>query len=705
MEPETSHSVGPNPQILSSTTQDMPSVAETETGADVDEPPDFRRPLRTSQEFQRTAVRKPNCHSSLLTKALQYPSDDDEEFHTHLAMLGRLRRRSMTSNISLASTADLTSDTGLTSPSRTNTPSPPLPEIRTLQLHDVNPQKVPTQESRTLRTTPVAEAAPRRRCITFACAAKPNAKPAEPAQVFRPILMPKAPSAEETPRRTCIKFACPAPHPASTQNTPPHQPAFSVATPEKVTRSPRECGASPARKFRSPRQLSRRVLKDNKSSRTVAVDSAELEDDSAQFHEFASEKMREDDWVRHERKDTTTVKRKITINDTLTKENHFRQIAKEAEEEAEAEEDDAAVENEDEDDVESDDGEEDEDDDETEYASDDGDDGYRTDEETGFAESDDEGDSELELWTPSQNCDAQRNFVSSSSRRSSIGENHSDSSTGGPPIRHGKTRRVPIRSLTPELPDSTDFVCGTLDEDRPMEEAYLSCLAARKASKHHVIPQDIDPSFPASDPEDDAAEEMFNPVHQDSDENVWVHGEMEDLDHEQDRNGRKKTKTMYSPKRLHSPPPKTKGRCRSPRPGQTSPRRMRSPAPKVLTSSRGSPAHAGPVLGFAGLGTRVGLTQTKSLPRPPAMFPHAKHGKKPKAAPRHVRGAIDIVKGLESKRLRRKEKFFQKYCNRARKGQVYERKPLPGHGAERMKALGLLMAGKSNTKENYVISV
>jgi hypothetical protein len=452
------------------------------------------------------------------------------------------------------------------------------------------------------------------------------------------------------------------------------------------------------------------MSKENKSSRTVAIDSADLESDSAQFHEFASEKIREDDWIRQERKDTTTVKRKITINDTLTKENHFRQIAKEAEEEAEAEEEEEeegnATGRNDEDDVESDDYEEDdEDDDETEYGSDDGDDGYRTDEETGFAESDDEGDSDLELWTPSQNRTTQGNFARPSSRRSSIGDNKSDSSTSVRPIRHAKTRRVPIRSMTPELPDSTDFVCGTLDEDRPMEEAYLSCLAARKAQKHHIIPQDIDPSFPASDPEDEEAEERFNPVHHDSDENIWLHGEMDDLHHEQDRNGRKKTKGMCSPKRLHSPPPKPKGRGRSPRPGQTSPRRVRSPAPKVLTLSRASPTHAGPVLGFAGLGTRVGLTQTKSLPRPPAMFPLSKHHKKPRTAPQHIRGAIDIVKGLESKRQRRKEKFFQKYCNRARKGQVLERKPLPGHGAERMKALGLLMAGKSSTRENYVMSV
>lgn len=73
------------------------------------------------------------------------------------------------------------------------------------------------------------------------------------------------------------------------------------------------------------------------------------------------------------------------------------------------------------------------------------------------------------------------------------------------------------------------------------------------------------------------------------------------------------------------------------------------------------------------------------------------------AKDKHVRGAIDIVKGLEQKRQRRKEKFQQKYCNRARKGQIHEKRPQPGEGAERMKELGLLIAGKVG-QGNYVLS-
>jgi hypothetical protein len=87
------------------------------------------------------------------------------------------------------------------------------------------------------------------------------------------------------------------------------------------------------------------------------------------------------------------------------------------------------------------------------------------------------------------------------------------------------------------------------------------------------------------------------------------------------------------------------------------------------------------------------------------LFCH-KHSRTQKASDEddiHIRGAIDIVKGLEKKRLRRKEKFDRNYCKRARRGQIPERKAVPGRGAERMKELGLLMAGKKNP--DYVLSV
>jgi hypothetical protein len=125
-----------------------------------------------------------------------------------------------------------------------------------------------------------------------------------------------------------------------------------------------------------------------------------------------------------------------------------------------------------------------------------------------------------------------------------------------------------------------------------------------------------------------------------------------------------------------------------------------------MTTPTGSPRLGATLLGFD-LAGRPGLTDTKSLPRRPAAFFGYKQGRAPKASEDddiHVRGAIDIVKGLEKKRLRRKEKFDRNYCKRARRGQIPERKAVPGRGAERMKELGLLMAGKKDPG-NYVLSV
>jgi hypothetical protein len=679
-----------------------PSIAQSPTWTglgtddlveDLDEPPEIRS-KNANRNFQRTTIRQPGDHqSSLLTKAILGQSDDDTTYDAHHH---DDRRRSMASNISVTSTADLTSDTGLTSPARTNTPSPPLPEMAFLRLGNA------------------PEPAPRKRCIQFACNAKPTAVAPHAA-----VPMAKAPSAQEAPRRPRIQFACPA-RPASTQNTPPanqaptSQPALDL-TPQAC---PRPAIAMP--EPISPRQANFRRIQGRGSAprpKFLRASSVDLTCDGSQFHEFARGMAREDDWIRQ---DTSIPRTKLTIDDTLVKENRIRRLAKEAEEEAELEEEEADDDEADDDDVMDDD---DEDEDEDEYDEDEDDededdegaaDGYSSDEETGFADSDEEEDDDenMILWTPVQyRVTTTTSPLPSKIRRPSLHDPHSDSSTstGSARVRTRREKaRIAIPDDTPDLPDSTDFVCGTLDEDRPLEEAYLSCLAARRNEKLRVIPQDIDPSFPASDPEDEEEEELYNPVHHSSDdEEMWMQGKMEDLDHGEGRTRRKKRGDGASPKRYHSPPPKA--RCRSPKPlfERGSPRRVRSPAPKAMTTPAGSPRQ-GTNVKFQ-LAGRPGLIHTKSLPRPGAFF-HMKNGRYPKhhhnhhTSDGHVRGAIDIVKGLEKKRQRRKEKFHQKYCDRARRGQIPERKPLPGRGAERMKELGLLMAGKKD-QGNYVLSI
>lgn len=710
---------------------------------EADEPPEFRIKRQLgSEKFHKTAIRRPNEKSSLLTKAIMGTSDDDSQTHHHGHEVPRpilsnvQRRRSLASNISLASTADLTSDTGLTSPSRPNTPSPPLPEMAMLRLDgntstDLKHVSLLGAAVRLEAQAQPRPEAPRKRSIQFACGGKPLLQEA----ALRAQPMVKTPSAQEAPRRPCIKFACPA-RPASTQNTPPRQTASHMGeasraakleSPSTPKRTSVLTSAAPAA-LATHRQITPRRPSISRP-KFLRADSKDLVADGCHFHQFASGIPREDDWIRQENPAATA--KKLTINDTLTKENQIRRLAAEAEEEAEeeeqlnADEDEDAIDDEDddldadlddEDEVDDDDDEDDEEDDEDE----DGDsDGYRTDEETGFADSDDDevdDDDDMALWTPSQKSVVHISSSSRPVRRLSLHE-QSDSSiatqTSHPARQRGK--RIKRRDETPDLPDSTDFVCGTLDEDRPLEEAYMSCLAARRNEKLRVIPQDFDPSFPASEPEEDNDGEIFNPVHHESDdEDDWLHGKMDDIHYETDRS-RRRRKSNISPKRYRSPPPKRhhsplppKMRGRSPKPlfDRPSPRKARSPgrARKPVTTPLGSPRCGQVKFNLAG---RPGLTHTKSLPRAGAIFQLRQGRQQHKIAQDqdgHVRGAIDIVKGLESKRARRKEKFVQKYCNRARRGQLPERRAMPGRGAERMKELGLLMAGKKD-QGNYILSV
>lgn len=693
-------------------------AAQTTEEEDLDEPPELQLHHPQPQQFTRSAIRRPAEQPSLLTKAFKEQDHDDfREPPRSILTTGGQRRRSMASTVSIASTADLTSDTGLTSPSRTNTPSPPIPEMAMLCLNKdgfrISPNALLTQaQPAEGQPQEAPKEAPRKRCIQFACAAKPlkeapvNSAPSE-----------KAPVAQE-PRRSCIRFACP-PRPTETQNTPPRASESALASTSlpaaESPSTPRKTSALSAALAASPTTV-RRLSNRPQAARPkfLRANSKDLVKDSSQFHEFASGISREDDWIRQD--NNSAIHTKLTINDTLSKEINFRRLADEAEEEAlleEEEDEDAGFDDEDEDEDDEDVDElDDEDEDEDDEDLDDCD-GYSTDEETGFADSDDdEEDENMILWTPSH-----ANAIGHSSstllvRRPSAASQLSDASTISNRSRkfgrRSKPRDIHSDHEAHDLPDSTDFVCGTLDEDRPIEEAYMTCLAARRNEKLRIIPQDIDPSFPTSDPENDDDDE--DDRRNGSDEATWMPAKMDDI-HNDDRSRRRRKSEQASPRKYHSPPPKRrtspppKPRARSPKPlfDRRSPRRMRSPAPRALTTPLHSLRQGAPVqFKLAG---RPDVTHTKSLPRPAAMFRiKSTRGHKRQDDEIHVRGAVDIVKGLEKKRQRRKEKFYQKYCNKARRGMIPERKTQPGRGAERMKELGLLMAGKKDPG-NYVLSV
>ncbi|KAK3302140.1 uncharacterized protein B0T15DRAFT_293927 [Chaetomium strumarium] len=720
-----------------------PSVEE-DAGADADEPPDrLARMSHLSTNFQRTPVRRASeQHESLLTKGLQSQSDDDTN---GLGSLRQLRRqRSITSNTSCASTANSTCTSGITTPARTSSPSPRLPNAGFVSLAPANSKGAQPQKD------PAVQALEKKRCISFACAAKP--KPDE-----RTSMPPTADRNERKPevaqKKTCIRFACPQPPrtaymqrrearpptpvPRATQASPSTPKASSTL---EKPRSPSTIGAF--RSSTSRRNPGSPVAIRNK--RWLTADSKDLDSECVRFHEFASGESVEEDWIR---RDDATMKPKLTINDTLKKENDIRKLGKEAEEEAELEEEIDEEEDEEVDEADLIDDEDDEDDSgdaeegddvddevddledeegledgaDTEHAWDEeASDGYKTDSEFGFAESDDEDD-DLVLWTT--RIGHYRSLLSGAvsgiatmstlSRRPSLGGNSDSSSSSNRKSalsrkKRSKTRPVSLQPATHELPDSTDFVCGTFDEDKPLEEAYISRVERRRRERQQPIPQDIDPSFPTSDPEDEA-EELYKKGNGESDDHLWLHGEFEDLHHERDRRGRKKG-PVPSPKRCRSPPPKLKSRGHSPKKlyDQRSPR-LRSPAPPRLALKLPviSPVHDCAGLGLKPLAFGPHPMQAKSLPKAPSMIPHLKV-RRPRGGTitneAHVRGAIDIVKGLEQKRQRRKEKFYQKYYNRARKEKAQTRRPPPGQGAERMRELGLFMAGKVG-HGNYVLSI
>ncbi|TVY73256.1 hypothetical protein LSUE1_G007834 [Lachnellula suecica] len=759
-----------------------PVIADEDLAADVDEPPEHRS-SHEQAGFHKSAVGAQIVRKeSLLTQGL-LKNPENEPKPAVRVTTDLSRRRSMMSNASMASTAELTSDGGLTSPARTSTPSPPPPSAMYANFAPYSIGTKPLQPpvsvgtnvvikdeahaaeflsiSPKARPPPPPPAALKKRTISFQCGAAKKAT-AQPNPAPAPAVVAPTPvTSTEPPKRQCkIKFAC-GMKPSETRAATPRTgvtsnptiaepPRSSTSRPSSIPRkSPR---ATPQSSPRPHRDSSSTIRKASKSPVAVrakpkhffSADEKTLKSSEAtRFHEFASEDIQEDDWIRQ---DTENPKAKLTINDTLKMENSIRQLGNEVEEEAleedeEEEEDDVNSSDED-----NNDDDDEEDDDDSLDGSDDGSDGNETDNEEGFADSDEESDAEGEFafWTPGRNVAHQRGDASTyrasvhrAASASSIDSlSHVESAMGPRGARKPRRRPIKIRPGTPELPDSTDFVCGTLDEDRPIENAYISCMEARKNAKHKQTPQDIDPSFPTSDLDDEEDDEDLVQGSKDSDEHVWIHGKFEESDNEQYARRRSTTSRrkspLHSPRRLHSPPPprrlhspppptrrshsppRPKQRLRSPPPRKLfghSPKRMRSPPPtRALRSPPGSPTMQGSqAVNFAILAQRPGLTHTKSLPRAPNAFGRQYKASRIEAAngndgsdtaDGHVRGAIDIVKGLERKRQRRKEKF---HCKNGRKHHA-ERKPQPGKGAERMRELGLLMAGKPGTQNPYMMS-
>ncbi|KAJ5697273.1 hypothetical protein N7488_010957 [Penicillium malachiteum] len=689
--------------LLTPNSSTQPAHDDAEVAEDGDEPPDHYHlqdpQIEDDEIFARPTFIKQK--ESLLTRALKSsPEMSPTEKHLPSMHDSAYSYRSYPhSNISGLSTAELTSDGGLTSPSLSNTPSPPLPPQMMGKMGKMGKatmgHKQVTQRVKVVDTneTIVEANLGRRRCISFACAGKSQdtnePKPPQRVQTF-PVTSQKEASPPPLKRQSTLTFVCPGRQSTvERERSPARKSAFRS-----------RCRGSPApvaRKASPPTQTLEKTEASNTTPKAKGVPTSGLgkfeESEATRFHEFASSVDEDDEWV----KQTTEFTEKITMNDCMKKENEIRRLGREAEEEAEEEEDD------------DDDIEDLADDDSTvhDFSSDDG---NESDNEAGFADSDDSDDdgSDYEFWAPSAtasdtNVPSIDVFPAPMQRRAS--NTSYDSMTEDQqkwlpaPVRKGSRRSAPrpirMRPGTPNLPDSTDFVCGTLDEDRPLEAAYKSCIEQRRMSKHVLIPQDIDPSFPTSDPE---AEEDLEDLSEDLDAFV-----LEPTRGRTDNNTR--ASPRHSPKRMVSPPP-------SRRAGRISPKRLKSPPPRVRAKSPSPQKWSEMPVVESPRGVNISnliqqrqpLFRTKSLPRTPNPFfatdqTHRYLGVSTESPERersrtrelHNRGPIDIVEGLEKKRQKRKEKFWRQHCRKAAKEQAV-RRPIPGKGAERMKELGLEVA-------------
>lgn len=673
--------------LLTSNASNPPSSCDEGFADEADEPPDYcspSYPIRSDREFTKHSVRHPAPSESLLTRALL---TTPEFAPTDRIYRGNLKRGMSTdstwSNISSSSTADLTSDGGMTSPSRCNTPSPP-PPLFFAGFAGMLQSKKDQMEPRKLEVVgdrdDIVEGLGRRRCITFACSDKLAVqKPMfEGQSAVRPTSTEKSNSEVASKRGCVLKFVC----------------GQREDSREKISlRSPPPCPTyGPGGHNAFANQFTQVAPRPN----TVA--SAPISDRCSdfpdqKFYEFASSvDGRSDSWTNQ----PIDKSRLLKVDDLLKKELDIRKLSQEAEEEAleeeEAEQDleDAALDGDDDGDDDEEESDDDQELDEGDY-DEEGQDalsGNESDNEEGFASDSDDDDDRFFNYGPmpiQMSTQLNRPLCCRNASESSIESMMKPRIT--PPLER--------RPRTPELPDSTDFVCGTFDEDKALEEAYVSCMEERKRSKHIVTPQDIDPSFPTSDPE--ASDDEVSKSHE-SEAGFQFKTNWSDSSVEGNRRRGRGNEALMKGK-ASSPAPKA--RVHSPAPIRRT-TLAHSPAPVRRIQSPPPPKHR-PTMNFQ---SQPGIYRTKSLPRIPG-FLH-RNGKPGRTIPTGTppttsavspiirrRGAIDIVKGLEKKRERR-----QRLC-KGRDGDCRA-----GQGVEKMRELGLEICGKGKgrTQAQWVLS-
>lgn len=631
-------------------------------------------------QYSKLSVGKPVSHSSLLTEALSSPE---------LAPVDRYRREPQgipSWSLSGASTAELTSDGGLSSSSHSPIPTPPEMLHTFRRLLQSNRPSTPKLDGKNhaglvqvVGGDGAIEGLTRRRCIRFACNPEPPSRKGSTDDYF-----------DERPAAT-LRVS----HENPAQSRPILPPGSQASQ-------------------QLPRTLAKdsSIAKSNMNPRISPIPAPDSMKSAMRFHEFASSCEETESWMIQ----VPDKSRLLRVDGVLAKEREIRKLSEEVEAEARQEK-------EDEEELDGMDDDEEDDDEEDELA----------DEEGEIGEEDDEiGEDGTSGYLSGDESDNEEGFASDS--------DESDGSFfSGPrhliPMKFSPScRRNVIPSPTyllagvsthldqhPEmqLPDSTDFVCGTFDEDRALEDAYACALVEQKRAKYGITPQDIDPSFPSSESDSEEECRIQSPrspdqlrargrVNLSEEEVVRGRGLHSILTGRQCPNEGKIRFNSPAPKRRDHVPAAPKNQFVSP-PATQQGFRVSPPArrnshdlsPRLAMSRRGTRALSPPppVRKFSHLSfTRGHIERTKSLPKTTKLslrsFGNNTEGMSSNEnAGIRTRGAIDIVKGLEKKRERRHNRWARQR----------DSSPKKGEGVEKMRELGLML-GKGKQAQ-WMISV
>ncbi|EEB05843.1 fungal protein [Schizosaccharomyces japonicus yFS275] len=92
-------------------------------------------------------------------------------------------------------------------------------------------------------------------------------------------------------------------------------------------------------------------------------------------------------------------------------------------------------------------------------------------------------------------------------------------------VKSEEKEHVPVQTVAPpsenDVPDETDIVLGTLDEDQPACLAYAYAVDERTSKRCQMHPQDIDPTFPDSFSDDERYNEEKKAISSTHGKAVW----------------------------------------------------------------------------------------------------------------------------------------------------------------------------------------